>query len=92
MHMRIMERGEELKKGGLNMVTIYNTKKSRKLAEKIKKITETWGKERVMIGEDFNIRIENLGGDAEEGGIEKRRKDKKIGNGEGRIYGADEGV
>lgn len=36
-----------------------------------------------MIGEDFNIRTGNLGGDAEEGGIEKRRKDKKIENGGG---------
>lgn len=49
------------------MITIYNTGKYNKLIERIKKILEVWGNERIIVGGDFKIRTENLGGDEEKG-------------------------
>lgn len=62
------------------MITIYNTKKCRKLIERIKKISEIWGKEKIIVGDDFNIRTGNLEGDKKKRGTERRSKDKKVGN------------
>lgn len=76
MHMRIKE--NDWKEGGLNVVTIYNTKKSKMICGRI---MEKWGNEQMVIGEDFNIRIGELRGKEEARGIKRRNRDKKIGNG-----------
>lgn len=47
----------------------------------LKKELEVYEYENIIVGGDFNIRIGGMGGDEEEEGIERRSKDKTIGNG-----------
>lgn len=69
-------------KDTLYIISVYNKENWKILEEKIEK----WmgGKEngQIIVGGDFNIRIGELGGgEEEEGGIERKSKDKTIGNG-----------
>ncbi|XP_020289886.1 uncharacterized protein LOC109857707, partial [Pseudomyrmex gracilis] len=77
IHMRTKEVNENL-----NIIIMYNNGNSGKeVGETITKVMKESEKERLIVGGDFNIRIGNLGGDEGEGGVERKSKDKMIGNG-----------
>jgi len=51
------------------------------IEREIKRIINEYKGEKIIIGRDFNIRIGELGGDEEVWSMERKSKDKKIGNG-----------
>jgi len=62
------------------IMSIYNRKDWKGLEQKMKSLIEEKEDERLIIGGDFNIKIGELG-IVSEIGIERRSKDKIIGNG-----------
>jgi len=68
-----------------NIILVYNRgKNGKELGEILYKITEEYKEDRLIIGGDMNIRIDELGSDEEEGGLIRKSKDKIINN-EGKI-------
>ena len=66
----------------INIISVYNKDNWSRVEETIERWLENKDRERTLIGGDFNIRIGELGGgEEEEGGIDRKSKDKTIGNG-----------
>lgn len=77
LHVRVTEEEENL-----NIILVYNDrKKGEKLRKIITKILERIKNGKVIVGEDFNIRIGELGGEEFKRGIARKSKNKTIGNG-----------
>lgn len=64
---------------------IYNSTHRNDVGKIIRKLTEGYENEGIIIGGDFNIRIGELRGEEEEGGIARKSKDKTIENGGRRL-------
>lgn len=72
-----MERGREK----WMIASVYNSAGWRKLEGELEDVIKENDKRKVIIGGDFNVRTGQLGGvNLEEGGMERRSKDKKVGN------------
>lgn len=66
----------------LYVISVYNKNKWKTMEERMEKFIEDLDGNQIIIGGDFNIRTGKLGGEQEEeGGIERKSKDKLIGNG-----------
>ncbi|XP_020297296.1 trichohyalin-like [Pseudomyrmex gracilis] len=83
--LHIRKKDEE---GNLNIILIYNRRyKSKEVGEAIAKITERFEKEYIIVGGDFNIRTGELGREENEGGVERKNKDRIINNGGDKFIG-----
>lgn len=76
MHIKVREEAEEIR-----IFTVYNSTYGREIGEVLAKELESYENDNIIIGGDFNIRIGEKGGDEEEGGIQRKSKDKTVGNG-----------
>lgn len=68
----------EMEKERINIVLVYDTQGGRNIAERFNKFMAERKVRNIIIG-DFNVRIGELG-EGEEGEIERRSKDRVIGN------------
>lgn len=76
----------EMEKERINIVLVYDTQGGRNIAERFNKFMGERKVRNIIIGGDFNVRIGELGeGSREEGEVERRSKDRVIGN-EGKNY------
>lgn len=66
------------RKEKLVIIAVYNRKGWKETEEKINKMVEEKDLENIIVGGYFNIKTGGIG--LEEGGMERKSKDKKIGN------------
>lgn len=76
LHLRFKEDRDMI-----NIIMVYNSRLENNMECIIEKHVNMYENERFIIREDFNLRIDNLRGKAEEWGIVGKSKDKTIGSG-----------
>lgn len=78
VHIKITENMEKAR-DDINIVAVYNARHGKDI-DVLKKELEGYEYGNIIVEGDFNIRTRSMGGDEEEGGIERKSKDKIIGN------------
>lgn len=66
----------EFKEEARNVILVYNTGSNIEFGNKIARIIAKYKNEELVTGGDFNIRIGDLGGEEEEGGTNRKSKNK----------------